>query len=80
MVKRKDIVRGTAVYVVKLMPSGSHAGPAFRGVLEFGERLIILTKPFSVGNLNLVNVEREKTGECFDVIYAFVTNFCSLAP
>jgi len=80
MIKRKDILPRTAINVVKLMPSGSHAGPAFRGVLEFGERLIILTKPFSVGPLNLVNVEREKTGECFDVIYAFVTNFCSLAP
>ena len=80
MIKRKDILPRTAINVGKLLPTGCFAGPSVRCVLEFGERLIILTKPFSVGPLNLVNVEREKTGECFDVIYAFVTNFCSLAP
>jgi hypothetical protein len=79
MIKRKDVIPGTNITVVKLMPNGSFAGPSVKEALDYGERFTVLSKPFSSGPLNLVKVKRDKTGESLDVLYAFTVCFCSLS-
>lgn len=78
MVKREHIKAGALVKVVKLMPVGSAAGPAFKGTLGMHERLEIRGTPISRGPMNLVSVKRRKTGEVVELIYAFITNYCKL--
>lgn len=77
MVKRDKVVPGTIIQVVK--PTPGQPGPRFQGKLALHERLEVVGEPFSVGGLNLVRVKRLRTNETFDLLYAFVTGFCSLA-
>ncbi len=76
MVKREMVVPNMVIQVSKAMPGSP--GPKFHGKLGIHERLLILSKPRQEGGLNLVNVRREKTGEDFEVMYAFITNYCKL--
>lgn len=78
MVKREDIKAGTLIKVVKEMPGTGKPGPSFNGKLGLHERLEVLSKPGGRRGINLVKVRRRKTGEEFEALYAFVTNFCSV--
>lgn len=77
MVKREFIKSGTIIQIRKQPPE--HAGPEYRGKLARYEKLEVTGPPRTNGGLNLVQVKRLRTDEVFDVLYAFVTNFCSLA-
>lgn len=79
MVKREAIQADAEIQITKAMPGSGRPGPRFAGVLDVGEILVVQGKPFSSGGLNLVKVKRKKTGEVFDALYAFVTNFCKIA-
>lgn len=76
MVKRDKVIPGTVVQVVKLPPGP--AGPKFTGKFALHEKLDIMSKPFSSGGMHLVKVRREKNGATFDVMYAFITNYCRM--
>lgn len=78
MVKRDAIKAEVEIEIAKAMPGNGRPGPRFAGTLEVGEVLVVQSKPFSSGGLNLVKVRRKTTGETFDAIYAFVTNYCKL--
>lgn len=77
MVKREHIKSGTIIQIRK--PPPEHPGPSFRGKLATFEKLEVVGPPRTSGGLNLVQVKRLRTEEIFDVLYAFVTNFCTLA-
>jgi hypothetical protein len=79
VIKRTQIVPGFVVKVSKKMPDSVPAGPRFTGNLGLNEKLEISGVPRNSGGLNLVPVIRLKTGEQTEVIYAFITNFCSPA-
>lgn len=76
MIKREFIVAGTIAQVAKLPPGPP--GPRFTGKLTLNEKLDILAGPENSGGLHLVAVRRVRTGEIFQVYYAFITNFCKL--
>ena len=76
MVKRDKVVPGTVVQVIKLPPGP--AGPNFTGKFALHEKLDIISKPFSSGGMHLVKVRREKNDATFDVMYAFITNYCRM--
>ena len=78
MVKREDIKPGLVIKVVKEMPGSGKPGPSFSGKLGLHEKLEVLTKPGARGGINLVQVKRRKTQEVVELLYAFVTNFCSV--
>jgi hypothetical protein len=78
MVKREDIKPGVLVKVTKEMPGSGKPGPSFSGKLGLHERLEVLTKPGSKGGLNLVKVRRRKTSEEVELMYAYITNFCTV--
>jgi hypothetical protein len=61
------------------MPGSGKPGPSFNGKLGLHERLEVMTKPYARGGVNLVKVKRRKTSEEVEVLYAYVTNFCSVA-
>ena len=78
MVKRQDIKAGALIKVTKALPTGSHAGPQFKGTFAVHERLEVLGIPFKSGALNLVKVKRRTTKEVISVIYSFVTHYCAI--
>lgn len=74
MVKRDRLIKGAVIQVTKVPPG--QPGPRFQGKLGLHEKLEVVAPPFSEGGLNLVRLKRLKTGEVFEAMYAFCTNFC----
>lgn len=80
MVKRNDIKPGVIVKVKKVMPEGSQPSITFLAkALEIDELLEVKSVPLSLsrGGMSIVPVKRLSTGESIDLMYSFVTNYCT---
>lgn len=80
MVKRNDIKPGLLVRVKKVMPKGSQPSITFlANALELDELLEVKSVPLelSSGGMTIVPVKRLSTGESIDLMYSFVTNYCT---